>query len=601
MTILCSDEFDGTGSITGRSADYGISGVVWTDTVDTTALQLAGGSLSCISTVTGIIGRADYGLTGYIGQDYAPGTDQVFVTLSIITGNDVTPEEGRTLIGCSVHIGDVATHLTVYAAGGQWVMSVGFGGSPVIVEANTSYTVTLYVMNNYVEALGFGSYVSDYPSFLSSIGFQGLRIILGDVTKLASISAADAPPSVGSFYLNAPQGSVSAYSGASFIKIPPRPTLGGYGGATLQLVAPAGSMSAISLARAYFAGVGGLASLTSSSGAYAAVEAPGAKLASTARGNTSSDTLVVMAPAPALSSYAGANAAFRGPGQTLTSTATGTALARVELAAPIATVSSAGKVSETANAALSVPMATLIGYAGAVCSVALGGSPVLVSSGTVGGVSGIQVTVPMAQLSAAGTAKNYGSAILVAPTGRMAAGLQAYLIAPNATLTAIGTATITATYEAYALNLKHNDPGTVDEMTRYTNFPFTHVVRYKNSYYGVAAGGLYLLEGTTDAGAPIAWQFKTGITDFGTANLKTVTYAYFGGRLGPGATVSIYPGESGGNSYAYSTPRGQTAQNYRQQFGRGLKARYFAVGASGTDALELDSLELITDTLSRRI
>jgi hypothetical protein len=252
------------------------------------------------------------------------------------------------------------------------------------------------------------------------------------------------------------------------------------------------------------------------------------------------------------------------------------------------------------SAALTAPSPNLIGYGGAVCSVSVTGSPTLRATGTTGGIGGAQITCPLFELTATATAQNYGSANLIAPSPQMGVSMQAYLVAPSATLTAIGSATITATYEAYALNLNHSSD-TNDELTRYTNFPFTHVVRYQNSYYGVNGTGLYLLEGTTDDGVPIDWSFKTGMTDFDDPKNKTVTYAYFGGRLGPDVTVTIYPSEPTGTSYAYNTPRGQSAQNYRQQFGKGLKARYFAIGASGSDSMELDSLDLTVATLTRRI
>ena len=85
-------------------------------------------------------------------------------------------------------------------------------------------------------------------------------------------------------------------------------------------------------------------------------------------------------------------------------------------------------------------------------------------------------------------------------------------------LTFIGTAVVAVTYEAYAVNLQHKGTDSpVDEITRYTNFPFERIVRYQNSYFGVAADGLYLLEGTTDHATPattIPWEFKTHLTDF---------------------------------------------------------------------------------------
>ena len=46
------------------------------------------------------------------------------------------------------------------------------------------------------------------------------------------------------------------------------------------------------------------------------------------------------------------------------------------------------------------------------------------------------------------------------------------------------------------------------------------------------------------------------------------------------------------DSYAYTTPRGPTAQNYRQKFGRGLDARYYAFGLAGAGDMEIDDLDI---------
>ena len=160
------------------------------------------------------------------------------------------------------------------------------------------------------------------------------------------------------------------------------------------------------------------------------------------------------------------------------------------------------------------------------------------------------------------------------------------------------------TYEAYAVNLNHTPrPGAepVDETTRYTNFPFDYVMRRAGNYYGVNRTGIFLLAGETDNGALIPWGFKTALTDFKTPLKKTVVSAYLGGRLGPAATLQLQVGEASTQTHSYSTPRGADAQNYRQSFGLGNKARYYALGASGTGALELDNIEFNTHTLTRRI
>ena len=57
----------------------------------------------------------------------------------------------------------------------------------------------------------------------------------------------------------------------------------------------------------------------------------------------------------------------------------------------------------------------------------------------------------------------------------------------------------------------------------------------------------------------------------------------------------------GGTAYSHTNPRGDDAQNYRQKFGKGIKDRYYAIGASGTGDLTLDNLEFDIAQLTRRI
>lgn len=322
-------------------------------------------------------------------------------------------------------------------------------------------------------------------------------------------------------------------------------------------------------------------------------------------GRESHNDLNVSLPAFQVSAFAGANSGTSLPMLTAEATGTVTGIGKANVTLAALTITGSGVVAYTANADIALPAVTALGYTGAVLSVTLQDGFVLQASGTTGGVGSLTATLPAFEVSAIGTAQTYGTADITLPAITVGTTGRLDITLPGFTLTAIGTATITATYEAYALNMSKSqrsggsEPGS--EVTYYTNFPFTHVVRYKNSYYGANSTGLYLLEGTTDDGIPIEWEFKTGMSDFDTPQQKTVTYAYFGGRLGPSATVTIYPSEPTGTSYSYTTPRGQTAQNYRQQFGKGLKARYFAIGASGTDVIELDSIDLTVATLTRRI
>lgn len=292
-----------------------------------------------------------------------------------------------------------------------------------------------------------------------------------------------------------------------------------------------------------------------------------------------------------------------------------------EMTLPMLSVSATGTVINTGGAFLSLPQFSLnafgqvsnmgqlssllpsfdaIGYSGSVLSVSIPGFLVQATgvSGTVGRAA---VTLPMFELSASGYQPNHGSAFVSLPALRSVNSGSALLTLPGFTLTAVGHAVVTATYEAYAVNLQHNSDKANDEVTRYTNYPFNQVVRYQGHYYGVGPSGMFLLEGTVDVATPIPWTFKTTPNDLDSPMQKRSVSCYFGGRLGPAMTVTLYAGEKSGTAYAHSTPRGATAQNYRQTFGLGIKDRYYALGLSGTGTIELDDIEFNFPPLSRRI
>lgn len=314
-------------------------------------------------------------------------------------------------------------------------------------------------------------------------------------------------------------------------------------------------------------------------------------------------------PSPTVQAYGGGSAALTMPAATLSATGTADIVGTAALSLPMPTLDAAGDVSATGQAQLTAPTPMLVrGYSGAVCSITIG-SVTVEATGTTGAIGRGAVTLPLFELEAEASMGIVGRAELLCPSPRMGGGAQAWLTMPMAQLTAIGTATVEATYEAYSLNLKHEPrrPGQdapVDEMTRYTNFPFTHIVRYQNSYFGVAADGLYLLEGTTDYAATpteIPWAWKTGTTDFKRSENKTIENAYFAGRFSD-AVVTVYASDDGEHdtAYDYETPR-TGARNYRQTFGRGVKARYFALGAAGEGELALDSIEFNVAVTARRV
>ncbi len=234
--------------------------------------------------------------------------------------------------------------------------------------------------------------------------------------------------------------------------------------------------------------------------------------------------------APTLAAYAGANANISMPSLATSLSGTVTGFASVSIAMPTPTLSASGTTTVFGEASFTfgsgTPTYAMVGYSGAVLAVTLNDGYTLNSSGTTGGVGEAAMTLPLYNLvSASGSAQNHGGMDALMPALHSLPGAVAWMTLPGVQFVAIGTAVVTATYEAYAANLNHTAvPGDnttpIAEMTRYVNFPFTHIVRYKNSYFGAAADGLYLLEGPDDNGTPTAYAMQTALTDFGTVALR---------------------------------------------------------------------------------
>lgn len=314
-------------------------------------------------------------------------------------------------------------------------------------------------------------------------------------------------------------------------------------------------------------------------------------------------------PKALLTAYAGGNAALTLSAPTISMTATFPGIGRAAIVTSRVGVSASGTVSGSANAALTFGTYSttyrLVGYGGAILRATFTGGFTVEASGTGGRTGSVAITLPLYDLvSASGSTQNYGGASLLMPAAQLGATAQAWLTAPGAILEASGSATIAVSYEAYSVNLNHTPrekERPVDEMTKYIGYPFDRVVRYKNSYYGMNSTGLYLLEGTTDNGAAISFEVRTVLTDAGTEYKKTVESAYFGGRFGPNAAITMYVGESATAAYTYFTPRDSTVQNYRQPLGRGLKTRYFALGVSGSGPLTIDNITFNISQLARKV
>lgn len=136
--------------------------------------------------------------------------------------------------------------------------------------------------------------------------------------------------------------------------------------------------------------------------------------------------------------------------------------------------------------------------------------------------------------------------------------------------------------------------------TRYGQYGFNSFAAVRGKQFGVRQDGIYLLEGSTDAGEPISSGVNLGKQDFGTQQNKTPRAVYAGvsstGRL-------FLKVDDGCRQYTYkaldSDPKLRT-----QRFdpGRGLSASYFEFQlVSEADAFELDSVKFDVVASQRRI
>lgn len=211
------------------------------------------------------------------------------------------------------------------------------------------------------------------------------------------------------------------------------------------------------------------------------------------------------------------------------------------------------------------------------------------------------LVAPKATAQAHMTAGKLSFAHIVGKAFAPVPSLRAAIVAPSPVVRASGGVVALVEFEAYAVNLQTSVEGGGYEVTRYTNFPFSNVVRAHGRYFGVAGDGLWALQGQTDAGVPTPWSVRLATTDFGEAQRKHVAAGYVGGRLGDAAEFEVLCGEDQQERYAYQNLRGSRGQNYRCQFGRGMVARYFSFGLNGAGAAEIHNMEFDVQQRTRRI
>lgn len=227
--------------------------------------------------------------------------------------------------------------------------------------------------------------------------------------------------------------------------------------------------------------------------------------------------------------------------------------------------------------------------------------PVVQAHGMIGSVLRAHLVASRPIVQATMQTRGLSFAHIMGKAFAPAPSLRAVLVAPSPAVMASGGLHTIKEYEAYAVNLRTSVEGGGYEVTRYTNFQFSNVVRAHGRYFGVAQDGLFALEGNQDAGNPTQWALRVASTDFGMPQKKHVAAGYAAGRLPANVVFEVIAGEMQDEQYRYDNLRGSSGQTYRCKFGRGVNSRYYAFGMSGAGPAELHGLEFDVQQRARRI
>ena len=137
-------------------------------------------------------------------------------------------------------------------------------------------------------------------------------------------------------------------------------------------------------------------------------------------------------------------------------------------------------------------------------------------------------------------------------------------------------------------------------VTHYSSYNFDAFAQIGGRYYGVAADGVYLLEGDEDDGREIVARIDFGTQKLSSAELKSIPAVYAGMASTQAATLVVGTRQG---EYRY-VQRGHAPRLQTQRFdlGRGLRDTHYdfalEVPAAG---LELDNMEFGATKSTRRI
>ncbi|MEG0414435.1 MAG: hypothetical protein RR584_16420, partial [Comamonas sp.] len=137
-------------------------------------------------------------------------------------------------------------------------------------------------------------------------------------------------------------------------------------------------------------------------------------------------------------------------------------------------------------------------------------------------------------------------------------------------------------------------------VTEYTSYNFDAFAQIDGHYYGVAADGVYLLEGEGDDGREIVARIDFGTQRLSGAELKSIPAVHAGIACPSPATLIV--GTRQGEFRYLQRGNAPRLQTQRFDLGRGLRDSHYDIAMEViATGFELDNLELGATKSARRI
>jgi hypothetical protein len=138
-------------------------------------------------------------------------------------------------------------------------------------------------------------------------------------------------------------------------------------------------------------------------------------------------------------------------------------------------------------------------------------------------------------------------------------------------------------------------------VTEYSNYAFNSFFEYEGKYYGVTSTGIYLLEGTTDAGTVISAYITGGKGNMGSSTVKAITDVFALTNVNGNLTLNLKADDTAtGQTYTFTGNGALKNRRWPCALGvTGQEWQWKVSNVAGAD-FEIRRLELIAARTNRR-